>query len=191
MLNLLYHDIGNPSLSGFQNKSAFPYKIPTSIFEDHLKIINDSNVKCLCTFDDGGASALKAAELLEKYRKSPEFFISTKFINTKTFLSKSNIRELVAMGFEVGLHTYSHPKCLNDLSFNQQFEEWYTNKEILEDILESNINSAAMPGGFYNSDTFQILSELSVPDAFHSFPFAINSKNMHALSTVSQEDDKS
>ena len=89
---LMYHDVYKQSgtESGFQNESAFQYKISEEEFESHVKEISkycvNNNVDVLFTFDDGGISFLTIiAPILEKYNQKGIFFISTQYIDTPLF----------------------------------------------------------------------------------------------------------
>src|SRR3989442_13138930 len=74
-----YHDVtDNPGDSGFQRPAAMPYKLSTAAFQRHLDAIGSAGSPLLVgsgdlarpgrhlliTFDDGGKSALTAADEL-------------------------------------------------------------------------------------------------------------------------------
>ena len=79
----MYHEVtDDPTGSGFQRPGAFPYKHSTATFAEHLTRIAGAATSpglvvdvdftragryVLLTFDDGGRSALTAAELLARY----------------------------------------------------------------------------------------------------------------------------
>ena len=89
----MYHDIVTKTdkSSGFQNDSAFQYKVEESAFEEQVKALQGKDV--VFTFDDGGESFLtKIAPILEKYGFKGVFFISTKYIGTQGFLTKEQVK---------------------------------------------------------------------------------------------------
>ena len=78
----------------------------------------------------------------------------------------------------IGIHSHTHPTAMEDLSYNQQFEEYKKCKDILEKILNKDVNILSYPCGKYNSDTFEILNKLDIKYAFISYlSIADNNKN--------------
>lgn len=157
----IYHEVTDqPTSTGFQRPSALPYKHPKREFEAHLEQIaraaatprridrlGSGNRHLLLTFDDGGASALRAADMLEHYGWFGHFFIITALIGTPCFLSKPDLRELHARGHLVGSHSHSHPDVFRQLQPTQMREEWARSRQILEDVLGARVIAAAIPGG--------------------------------------------
>ena len=122
----LYHEVTDcPSESGFQQKTAIPYKHTLKEFKRDLNIINEShigvssinNIKLnaendhlLLTFDDGGKSSMVIANMIEEYGWRGHFFITTSMIGCKGFLSISDIRLLSQRGHFIGSHSHTHPR---------------------------------------------------------------------------------
>lgn len=145
---LMYHDIvtANDKSSGFQNDSAFPYKVEESVFEEQVKALQGKDV--VFTFDDGGESFYtKAAPILEKHGFRGVFFISTKYIGTPSFLTKEQIKELAERGHIIGSHSHTHPKVFSDLKPNEIKEEWEQSYAILNGILGEKNLTASLPNG--------------------------------------------
>src|SRR5439155_9216366 len=123
---LMYHDVvdaGAEDTSGFAGRDAALYKITPELFAAHLDAIGEPLPARpvlpdppgppglpgpLFTFDDGGVSAMRAAELLEARRLVGRFLITTNYIGTRGFLTQSDIRELGRRGHIVGSHSCSH-----------------------------------------------------------------------------------
>lgn len=148
----MYHDIVTRSdkTSGFQNDSAFMYKVDATIFE---KQVMDANDDVIFTFDDGGFSFLThAAPILEKYGKRGVFFISTKYIDTPGFLSSEQIIELSKRGHVIGSHSHSHPSNMAVLSKDELSYEWQESVRILSDILGRPVSIASIPNGYDSKD---------------------------------------
>src|SRR5207244_1554243 len=76
------------------------------------------------TFDDGGASAMRAAELLDTRGFAGHFLITTNYIGTRGFVTERDIRELARRGHTVGSHSCSHPLRMGHCSWTQLMEEW-------------------------------------------------------------------
>ena len=113
-ISLLYHDVVLPSqyaVSGFQSPDADLYKLDKPQFVAHLDAIaaRGGGGNRLFTFDDGGASALRTAELLSQRGWRGIFFVPTNFIGTTGFLDASGIQELARGGHTIGSHSCSHP----------------------------------------------------------------------------------
>lgn len=145
---LMYHDIsvGTDMSSGFQTQVSMDYKVDQHVFEEQVKSCIGKDV--VFTFDDGGESFLTvAAPILEKYGFKGVFFVSTKQIGTKGFLSAQQIKELDARGHIIGSHTHSHPKNLSLLTPVEIFKEWKGSIDILSDILGKSITTASIPNG--------------------------------------------
>jgi peptidoglycan/xylan/chitin deacetylase (PgdA/CDA1 family) len=149
---LMYHDIvleGMEGSSGFPGRDAARYKITPAQFEAHLAAIarTPGANKAAMTFDDGGASATHAADVLERYGLRGCFFVTVNYIGTPGFLDASGMRDLRRRGHEIGSHSCSHPLRMGHLSPARLREEWTTSRAALSDILSEDIQTASLPGG--------------------------------------------
>ena len=161
IIALMYHEVTDkPAESGFQRASALPYKLPVSEFQSHLNQITlagirperidnlgDDNRHLLLTFDDGGRSALTAADILEARGWFGHFFVVTGLLDTPHFLSKAGVRDLHARGHLVGSHSHTHPHMFRRLALAQMHDEWRRSRAILEDVLGAAVAAASIPGG--------------------------------------------
>jgi peptidoglycan/xylan/chitin deacetylase (PgdA/CDA1 family) len=157
---LIYHDIapiGAQDEYGFPGPVAARYKLEPARFEEHLDAIASLRVsvgligdrpQAALTFDDGGASALGAAEALERRGWRGHFFVTTGRVGTPGFLSADEVRELSRRGHDVGSHSDSHPTYMGSLSRAELATEWRRSREVLGEILGTPPQSAAVPGGF-------------------------------------------
>ena len=171
----MFHEVGLQQWSGFFNEKSYKYVISENEFINLLKYsINISrsrkNISYEYTFDDGGISNLQSAETLTKLGLLGIFFIPTKFIGVKGFLSKENIWQIRQLGHIIGTHTHNHPMFLNKFRYELQSIEWLKSIEILEDILGEKILLASAPNGFFNNHTFEILSKTDVRGLYSSLP---------------------
>lgn len=149
--SLMYHDIvlEDDKSSGFQNDSAFQYKVQKEDFEKQVSALKNDNVEF--TFDDGGESFLTvAAPILESYGKQGVFFIATDYIGTPGFLSEEQIRDLDKRGHIIGSHSCSHPHNMTDLSESEIKKEWKESVGKLEEILGHKVKAASIPNGYGN-----------------------------------------
>jgi peptidoglycan/xylan/chitin deacetylase (PgdA/CDA1 family) len=157
---LIYHDIiaaGERDLFGFPGPAASRYKLDPAHFEAHLQAIAatgasvglfSDTAQVALTFDDGGASAIHAADALERRGWRGHFFITTGRIGTPGFLGSEQVRELAARGHEVGSHSVSHPTYMGALDRDQLAAEWGQSRRTLSEILGDPPRTAAVPGGF-------------------------------------------
>lgn len=184
-LTFLYHEaVDNPDESGFQRRSALPYKHKVQEFYDNIDIIvkNRKNIitvdkfselsdeATLITFDDGGKSAMLIADYLDKKQIKGHFFITTSLINDPYFLSKEQVLNLHTRGHIIGSHSHSHPNVFKSLSYEKMLEEWSTSKKILEDILGTEIQSCSIPGGDANSNSYKSAKDAGYKYLFDSEP---------------------
>lgn len=182
---LLYHEVVDDfKESGFQNNDNLAYMHTTEIFEKHISIYknfiqnqNSTNTnKYLFTFDDGGISNLRSAKILEKNDIRAYYFITTKFIDTKGFLSKEDIINIHKNGHTIGSHSHTHPMIFRTLPKNQMINEWKKSKNILEDILGEEVLSCSIPGGDADEKTYETAKEVGYKHIFDSEPIVTHRK---------------
>jgi peptidoglycan/xylan/chitin deacetylase (PgdA/CDA1 family) len=161
---LIYHDVvaaARQDECGFPGPVAGRYKLDPEHFEAHLDAIAATGVsvgligdgsQAALTFDDGGASALDAAQALERRGWRGHFFITTGRIGTPGFLTAAQVGELAERGHMVGSHSHSHPTYMGSLSAPALATEWRSSRQALAEILGSPPDSAAVPGGFLSPD---------------------------------------
>jgi peptidoglycan/xylan/chitin deacetylase (PgdA/CDA1 family) len=160
---LIYHDITSPEAPdevGFPGSLAARYKLDLDRFERHLDAIQRAGIDvglvapgrarpgAALTFDDGGKSALVAAEALERRGWRGHFFITTARLGTPGFVDPEDVLELVRGGHSVGSHSHSHPTFMGRLSPAEIADEWERSRAILAELLGSPPATASVPGGF-------------------------------------------
>jgi len=166
---LLYHDVvpsDNTDSSGLVTNGSWRYKISPSDFRQHLSELDDlpynptlfdsataQNEVYLC-FDDGGASAVRAAGILEEFGFRGHFFIITDRIGENSFVTEDDIKRLSDAGHSVGSHTTSHPDLV-PLSADEREKEFRNSKNRIEDLI-GECSSISIPMGSY---TPQVLDE--------------------------------
>jgi peptidoglycan/xylan/chitin deacetylase (PgdA/CDA1 family) len=192
MIALLYHDIvtqGHFSSSGFSGGDADIYKFEVEEFDRHLDAIgsaagkfsvstinrhkiNSGRNPVLLTFDDGGAGALLAADLLERRGWRGHFFVTTDCIGRPEFLSRAEIRGLHARGHVIGSHSCSHPARISHCSPTQLRREWSESTRILSDICGAPIRAASVPGGYFAAAVAEAAADAGITTLFNSEPKA-------------------
>jgi peptidoglycan/xylan/chitin deacetylase (PgdA/CDA1 family) len=189
-LTLLYHDvvpIGRPELSGFQSPDADIYKLTVEEFGRHLAAIAASTTAplatvaassmragrgrpVLMTFDDGGASALQVAEMLEVRGWRGHFFVTTDYVGTPGFMDADALRDLRMRGHVVGSHSASHPARMSACTRSQLDREWEESVRRLSDILGERIEIASVPGGYYSRAVAESAAAAGIRVLFNSEP---------------------
>lgn len=186
---IMYHDVverGREEASGFVSADANLYKLDNLQFDAHLNalikslktspssVVNFEKVSSeplFITFDDGGRSAYtRIAPLLEKQNWRGHFFVATDYIDSETFLSSDEIRELDKRGHVIGSHSASHPLRFAACSEDAILREWRISAEKLSDILGKKISVASIPGGAYSKQIAESASRAGINKLFTSEP---------------------
>ena len=158
-----YHEVTEePLTSGFLRPGAVRYTLTPGAFAAHLDRIAGRAPRpalvtaidparparhVLLTFDDGGRSAMHAAEALRRRGWRGHFFVITARLGERTFLSPADVRELHAMGHLVGSHTHTHPDIFRELPPVRIDQEWRTSIDRLAQLLAAPCLAGAVPGG--------------------------------------------
>lgn len=187
-LTILYHDVVAEHFdeSGFPGEAAARYKLRRADFERHLAAMTtrgigpavaasraslpQSPMPFFLTVDDGGSSAIFIAETLERLGWRGTFFITTDRIGTAAFVSAQQIRWLHRRGHAIGSHSCSHPYRMADLDDVQLLDEWRRSLEVLSDIVQSPVQTASVPGGFYAPRVARAAAAAGVRVLFNSEP---------------------
>lgn len=180
---LMYHDIvtADDKTSGFQNGSAFQYKVDETAFEEQVKALKGKNVEF--SFDDGGVSFYtKAAPILERYGFKGVFFISTSYIGTPGFLSEEQIKDLAKRGHIIGSHTHTHPIDLSKLSSEEIIAEWKKSYSIIRVLTGKSDIVASIPNGNTSIQGLQLAFNCGYTDIYTSQPTTkVKSKVNHRI----------
>lgn len=89
-------------------------------------------------------------------------------ISKNVWLTDSHLRYLADHGHEVGLHSYSHPLLLADLSPEDQRSEYCRNLAHIQKVCGRPPLSMAHPSNSYNDATVGILEELGIRCGFRA-----------------------
>ena len=184
----MYHDLAGAEESeriGFPGPLAARYKLTPEHFEAHLDGIEslgrtvglwdpgaDGWPEVAITFDDGGASAPRAAEALERRGWRGHFFVTTGRLGTPGFMTGEQVRDLHARGHAIGGHSHNHPTYFGRLPRAEQLDEWSTSLGVLTDLLGAAPYLASVPGGFLTADAIATASEAGYRALMTSEPTA-------------------
>jgi peptidoglycan/xylan/chitin deacetylase (PgdA/CDA1 family) len=182
----MYHDVVDDAGNvGFRHSAAASYQVDMGAFQAHLAAVAQGPLcpvtvlECadgllpaclLLTFDDGGSSALAAAEMLEERGWRGHFFITTGLIGSAGFLTKKDIGRLHVRGHVIGSHSHTHPNICYDLSRPEMLAEWQRSCELLAEITGRPVLAASVPGGDMDRQTIATAAEAGIRFLFTSEP---------------------
>lgn len=100
------------------------------------------------TFDDGLASDYREAfPVLREVGLRATFFVVPTLVGTAGYATWPELREMVAVGMEIGSHSLTHP-FVDRLSADELRREFGESKRQIEDRLGSAVRSASLPRGW-------------------------------------------
>jgi peptidoglycan/xylan/chitin deacetylase (PgdA/CDA1 family) len=187
MRTLMYHDIAEPARReevGFPGPLAARYKLDPTAFEEHLAALAATglDVRTLdagqpapavaVTFDDGGASAPRAAEALERHGWRGQFFVTSARVGAPGFMSADEVRELARRGHLIGSHSHTHPTYMGKLARAQLDEEWTRSRSLLGELLGAAPRTASVPGGYLSREVIAAAASAGYELLFTSEPTA-------------------
>jgi peptidoglycan-N-acetylglucosamine deacetylase len=133
------------------------------------------------SWDDGNHCDLKVAEILRARQMGGTFYVPITPHEKNPGLSHSELRDLSAMGFEIGAHGFSH-KLLWKMSNEELAQEIAPCRPALEDIIGTEVRMFCYPKGRYDANTIRCLKQAGYKGArtnrmlatrFDFDPFAI------------------
>ena len=181
-----YHDVTDQAHeSGFQRPAAMRYKLTCAAFAEHLDaigsagtpgLITDINFALpgrhhLLTFDDGGQSAIAIGDELARRGWRGHFFVITRNIGTRRFLSVADVRYLWSCGHIIGSHSHTHPDIFRDQPRTRMDEEWRVSSDILAQLLGERCLSASIPGGDLSTVVLDSAADAGLRFLFTSEPW--------------------
>ena len=191
-ITLLYHDVTPTNAddsSGFAGPEAARYKLTPEEFVRHLNAVATKVIRpplvttspeglrraasgsWLMTFDDGGVSAsTDIGEQLERRGWRGWFFIATDSIDTPSFCTRAQLRELHERGHVIGSHSCSHPERISSCSREQLLDEWQRSRAVLAEIIGQPVMTASVPGGFYSREVARAAAASGIEVLFNSEP---------------------
>ncbi len=129
---LMYHELELPGRKPVQSEPGYVrYILPIDTFRSQMQWLKSSGFSGLSvseavrypqeasvciTFDDGCETDLiAAAPVLREFGFRATFYLTAGFLGTPGYQGGDQVRELDALGFEIGCHSMTHP-YLSDLS---------------------------------------------------------------------------
>ncbi|MBI4487154.1 MAG: polysaccharide deacetylase family protein, partial [Acidobacteria bacterium] len=127
-------------------------------------------LRAVITFDDGGMSALRAADLLDEHGLRGHFFITTNYIGSRGFVDWRDLRDLHERGHVIGSHSCSHPLRIGHCTWPQVVDEWTRSAAVLGDILGEPVTVGSVPGGDFAPRVAEAAAKAGFTDLFTSEP---------------------
>ena len=181
-----YHDVtDNADESGFQRPAAMRYKLTRAAFMEQLdaigssgtpRLVTDVNLALpgrhhLLTFDDGGQSAMAIGDELARRGWRGHFFLITRLIGTRRFLSVADVRYLWSCGHIIGSHSHTHPDIFRDQPRARMDEEWRVSSDILAQLLGERCLTGSIPGGDLSAVVLDSAADAGLHFLFTSEPW--------------------
>ena len=171
----MYHDVvptGHEDTSGFPGRAAALYKVTPARFEQQMAAVAclEPERRPTITFDDGGASAMHAANELERHGLRGAFFITVNYIGRRGFVTERDVRELYARGHLVGSHSCSHPLRMAHCPPRQLLEEWSRSRAHLSTLIGDEVRTGSIPGGGFSPAVAAAAQRAGLTQLFTSEP---------------------
>lgn len=173
---LMYHELGLPGRRPCHSGAGYSrYVVKESDFRTQIRWLEQAGWRgmgvsealasgaqdskeqpsVVFTFDDGCESDLiAAAPVLKEAGCNATFYVTVGFIGQPGYMNPTQIRELGALGFEIGCHSMTHA-YLTDLDDGGLQREISQAKTQLEQILGKQVDHFSCPGGRYNASVIQ------------------------------------
>jgi peptidoglycan/xylan/chitin deacetylase (PgdA/CDA1 family) len=172
---LMYHELGLPGRAMCESEPGYVrYVVPASDFRSQMErlasegwrgrnvtqAIESFGGKSVCiTFDDGCETDLiSAAPVLKELGFGATSYITVKFLGKPGYMSHAQVRELHALGFEIGSHSLTHP-YLPDVDDNRLHEETAGAKDTLEQIAGVRVDHFSCPGGRWDARVMRAVKQ--------------------------------
>jgi peptidoglycan/xylan/chitin deacetylase (PgdA/CDA1 family) len=164
---LMYHELRLPGRAMCESEPGYArYVVPASDFRSQMERlasegwsgrnvtqgIESFSEKSVCiTFDDGCETDLiSAAPVLKELGFGATSYITVEFLEKPGYMSHEQVRELRALGFEIGCHSLTHP-YLTDVDDKRLDEETAGAKDRLEQIAGVRVDHFSCPGGRWDA----------------------------------------
>jgi peptidoglycan/xylan/chitin deacetylase (PgdA/CDA1 family) len=168
---LMYHELEEPGRALCQSEPGYVrYVLQASEFRGQMQLLASKGWRGVklsnalsyqpktvaVTFDDGSETDLVCAvPILQESGFGATFYITTGFVGKPGHLSPSQLRELCALGFELGCHSMTHA-YLTDLDDQGLHREIAEAKTQLEQIVGRPVEHLSCPGGRHNQRVSEV-----------------------------------
>lgn len=162
---LMYHELSNGELKGRFWVSFDEFRRQLDYLDEHdfaaptlQDIGNVTGKKVLITLDDGHKSNFAAAEEMAKRGQKGVFYIlKDKSLGDSEYLKEEQIREIAAMGHEIGIHGKNH-KFWTAKSDGLLRDEIAETKDWLEALVGKQVTTCSAPGGKIDARVVRLIT---------------------------------
>jgi peptidoglycan/xylan/chitin deacetylase (PgdA/CDA1 family) len=152
-LVLTFHGLGEPP--GSVPDSERDVWVPAEWFEAIVDVLPRAGVSL--AFDDGNVSDIEhALPALTRRERIARFFPLTGRLDSAGYLSADDIAQLSAAGMKIGSHGMRH-RDWRGLTEAELTEELVASREVLADLVSTDITEAACPFGSYDRRVLRAL----------------------------------
>ncbi len=163
---LMYHEFEVPGRPLLDSHPGYVrYVLPVADFRRQMEFLRkegwsglnvgqalhfDHEKAVAITFDDGSETDfLCAAPVLSELGFGATFYVTSSWVGQPGHLHHAQLRELSALGFEIGCHSRSHV-YLTDVSEDELHRELVVAKSELEQVVGKPVEHFSCPGGRYD-----------------------------------------
>lgn len=172
---LMYHELEEPGRSLCQSQPGYVrYVLQVADFRTQMELLQSEGWRGVSvgeairfpddktvaiTFDDGSETdLLYAAPVLRQLDFGATFYITNRWLGQRGYLSHAQLRELCALGFEIGCHSMTHA-YLTDLDESGLHREIAEAKAQLERVLGKPIEHFSCPGGRFDRRVAKVAAQ--------------------------------
>lgn len=171
---IFYHDIHS-------DRKYTEMSTPIELFKKHIDIIRENGYEIVSEitspykqieicFDDAFLGLYENIEIIKKLNVPIHLFVITSFMNKDKYINKEQLLELSKLNqIIISSHTHTH-QILSDISQEELLTELKKSKLILNDLLNSEVESICFPEGKFNKKVIEKVKELSYNKLYSSIP---------------------
>ena len=149
----------------FLAENGFHPVSPADYYDHLVRGVELPTKPVMLTFDDGHISQMTVVPVLQKYGFTATFFLMTVVIGKPNWIKTEQIRELDAMGYTIGAHTYDHQN-LAKFPAAGLLKQVVAPRQRLEAIIGHPIRFFAYPFGAWNTRTLTEMGGMNFDAAF-------------------------
>jgi peptidoglycan/xylan/chitin deacetylase (PgdA/CDA1 family) len=166
ILNLNFHGIGRPIGRDFGPNERVYWVTPETFIATIHSCVGRDDISL--SFDDGNWSDVEVAlPLLKEHNLHATFFIVPGWLGEPGFMSKQELKELVAAGMTIGNHGLQHHDWTT-LEPERLEHEVGQGRRLLEELTGTEVHTVAIPFGAYNDIVLDTLRRQAYEHVFTS-----------------------
>lgn len=172
---LMYHELEQPGRTLCDSQPGYVrYVLRATDFQAQMKLLQNQGWRGVSvgeaigfpdyksvaiTFDDGSETDLLcAAPVLRQLGFGATFYITAGWLGQRGYLSPGQLRELSALGFEIGCHSMTHG-YLTDLDESGLQREIAGPKSQLEQVIGRPVEHFSCPGGRFDRRVAKVAAQ--------------------------------